>query len=79
MDDESVITGRKILRTDGNVQMWQELVAGPHRSQVLRYFVGRSGERGTEFTAPNLAFDHFRKMTGVSASAPIPPKRKTRG
>jgi hypothetical protein len=80
MNDEPVITGRKILREDGNVQMWQELVAGPHRSQVLRYYLGRSGERGAEFTAPHLAFHHFQKLTGVAASPParsIPPKRKT--
>jgi hypothetical protein len=47
---------------------------------VLRYYLGRSGERGAEFTAPHLAFHHFQKLTGVAASPParsIPPKRKT--
>lgn len=69
MEDE-VVSGRKILREDGNVQMWQEYVDGPHRDtgQLLRYFVRRSGEPPKSFTAPHLAFEHFRKLTGAPAS-----------
>jgi hypothetical protein len=61
--DVQPIHGRKILREDGDVWMWQEFVAGPHRAHVLRYFVGRSEENAAAFSAPYLAFEHFRKLT----------------
>ena len=72
MDDETV-TGRKLLREHGNIQMWQESVAGPHRDtgQLLRYFVGRSNERPKVFTAPGDAYDYFQNLSG----APKSPRR----
>jgi hypothetical protein len=77
MADEQT-QARKILREYGSVQMWQEYIAGPHRRQVLRYFVARQGQHAAEFTAPHLAFAHFQELTGAPTSAPTPPAPQKR-
>jgi hypothetical protein len=80
MDDEAV-SGRKLLREHGNVQMWQEYIAGPHRDtgQLLRYFVARSGEPPKSFAAPHDAFAHFQKLTNAPTSPRRPPPSPKRG
>jgi hypothetical protein len=69
VDDDEITSGRRLLREHGNVRMWLEYVAGPHRDtgQLLRYFVGRSNETPALFTAPCHAFHHFQKLTAVDA------------
>lgn len=79
--DETDASGRKVLRQEGDVQMWQEYIAGPHRDtgQLLRYFVGRTAGPAKSFSAPHHAWDHFRKITGAAASRPeLPPAPKPR-
>lgn len=70
MDEDEIVSGRKLLREQGNVRMWQELVAGPHpdTGQLLRYFVGRPTEPPRLFNAPGQAFDHFQKLSGAPTS-----------
>ena len=80
MDDEAA-SGRRLLREHGNVRMWQEYIAGPHRDtgQLLRYFVARSGEPPTSFATPRHAFDYFQRMSGAPMSPRLsPPSLKTR-
>jgi hypothetical protein len=75
--DDTESPGRKILRQEGDVQMWQEYVEGPHKDtgQLLRYFVGRP----KLFNTPHHAWDHFRKLTGVAETRPDPgPAAKRR-
>jgi hypothetical protein len=81
MDEDGAVSGRKLLRTHGNVQMWQEYIAGPHRDtgQLLRYFVARSGEPPKSFTTPQDAFGHFRKLSGAPTFPPAPPKTRRPG
>jgi hypothetical protein len=68
MEDEQQ-SGRKVLREQGEVRMWQEFMPGPHRDtgQLLRYFVGRSGGAPKQFSTPHDAFNHFQKLTGAPA------------
>jgi hypothetical protein len=70
MDDEEIVSGRKLLREHGNVQMWQEYSAGPHPStgQLLRYFVARSDDRPKVFNVPRDAFDYFQRLSGAPTS-----------
>jgi hypothetical protein len=77
MDDEPT-AGRKLLREQGDVRMWQEYIAGPHHGtgQLLRYFVGRSNEPAQVFTTPHLAFEHFQKLSGAPTRKPGPPSPK---
>jgi hypothetical protein len=82
--DDTDSRGRKILRQEGDVLMWQEYIDGPHRDtgQLLRYFVGRAQGPSKSFTAPHHAFDHFRQITGTAegrAKAPAAPKRRPEG
>ena len=78
--DDGATSGRKILREQGDVQMWQEYIEGPHRDTgpLLRYFVGRLGEPPKSFIAPHDAFDYFQKLTGVPSSRPPSPPPKLR-
>ncbi|MGH6927457.1 MAG: hypothetical protein ACREEV_03990 [Dongiaceae bacterium] len=70
MDDDEAVSGRKLLREHGNVQMWQECSAGPHpgTGQLLRYFVGRSDDRPKVFAVPHDAFDYFQRLSGAPTS-----------
>lgn len=70
--DDTAAPGRKLLRQEGDVQMWQEYVDGPHKDtgQLLRYFVGRTAGPPKSFSAPHHAWDHFQKLTGGTASRP---------
>jgi hypothetical protein len=84
MMDDATIPGRKLLKQEGDVQMWQEYIDGPHRDtgQLLRYFVGRPTSPPKSFDAPHHAWDYFRKLTGAPASrpdaAPAPKRRPDR-
>lgn len=82
--DDTDVPGRKILRQEGDVLMWQEYIDGPHRDtgQLLRYFVGRSQGPSKSFNTPHHAFDHFRKVTGAPEGRPempAAPKRRPDG
>ena len=52
--DDTDAPGRKVLRQEGDVLMWQEYIEGPHKDtgQLLRYFVGRSAGPSKSFSAP---------------------------
>jgi hypothetical protein len=69
-DDEIAPGGRKLLRQHGNIQMWQEYTAWPHRGsgQLFRYFVGRPDERPKVFAVPFDAFDYFQRVSGAPTS-----------
>jgi len=75
--DDAEVPGRKILRQQGNVQMWQENIDGPHRDTgpLLRYFVGSPDGKATSFDTPGGAWEHFRRLTGAPATRPPAPKR----
>jgi hypothetical protein len=66
------VPGRKVLRQEGDVQMWQEYIDGPHKDtgQLLRYFVGKSTGPARSFNTPHHAWDHFRKLTGIAETRP---------
>jgi hypothetical protein len=51
--DDTDAPGRKVLRQEGDVLMWQEYIEGPHKDtgQLLRYFVGRSAGPSKSFSA----------------------------
>lgn len=70
--DETDVPGRKVLRQEGDVMMWQEYINGPHRDtgQLLRYFVGRQSGPAKSFNAPHLAWEHFQQVTGVRPARP---------
>jgi len=78
--DDVIPSGRKILREDGGVLMWQEYVDGPHKGArpLLRYFVGQLGEPSKSFTTPHDAFEHFQNLTGAPSSRPPSPSPKPR-
>ena len=73
--DDTLASGRKILREHDGVLMWQEYVDGPHKGArpLLRYFVGQLHEPPKSFTTPHDAFEHFQKLTGAPSSRSIPP------
>ncbi len=79
--DDATVAGRKVLRQEGDVQMWQEYIDGPHRDTgpLLRYFVGRTGSPPKTFNAPHHAWDYFQQLTGAPASRPELPKRRPEG
>ena len=79
--DDTDSPGRKVLRQEGDVLMWQEYIEGPHKDtgQLLRYFVGRTAGPSKSFSAPHHAWDHFRKLTGAPETRPnLPPAAKRR-
>jgi hypothetical protein len=80
--DDTDAPGRKVLRQEGDVLMWQEYIEGPHKDtgQLLRYFVGRATGPAQSFNAPHHAWDHFRKLTGAAESrrdTPAATKRRS--
>ena len=81
MNDEAV-SGRKVLRAYGDVQMWQEHVAGPYRGQVrgqvLRYYVGGPTAATKEFATPHDAFEYFQELTGAPKSPFTPSNSHNR-
>ena len=84
MMDETEFPSRKILKQEGDIQMWQEYVDGPHRDtgQLLRYFVGRAQGPSKLFTAPHHAWEYFQQITGVRPARPAArpaPKRRSEG
>jgi len=64
---DAVVPGRKILKQEGDVQMWQEDVVNPRRDhgRLIHYFVGTSRSAPKAFDKPHDAWEYFRQLTGV--------------
>jgi len=81
MVDETV-PGRKILKQEGDVQMWQEDVVSRRRDhgRSIHYFVGTPRSAPKSFDRPHDAWEYFRQLTGVPERKPNqgPPASRRR-
>jgi len=75
-------SGAKLLRQEGDVQMWQERADGFRRKtgRLVQYIVRRPGTAPRLFDKPQDAWNYFREITGIAETNPVvgssPPGRR---
>jgi hypothetical protein len=73
ISDAPLPSGRRVLRRNGGIEMWQEIMHVSGRKEMMRYFVGDPNARVESFDRAHNAWDHFRELTGTANTPPDMP------
>ncbi|HEV8717811.1 MAG TPA: hypothetical protein VGX03_33930 [Candidatus Binatia bacterium] len=61
---ETEMSGRKVLKDEGDIQMWQESLEDRRHGHLFRYFVGSPEGIAQSFDTPHEAWERFQSLVG---------------
>ena len=63
--NDSGMSGRKVLKQDGDIQMWQESLDNRRHGPLFRYVVGSPNGTPQSFDTPREAWERFQSLVGT--------------